>query len=115
MAFPAMGPAMTMMGTRLRQALGADLLVIGMAAATYEGMGTVLGDLSSMESTFARAAAPNYALDLRTGDGDPVVQGLLRESWITRIHAWLQPIVPRRATDILITLGRITPSAMGPH
>ena len=112
MAFPAMGPAMMMMGTRLRRALGADLRVIGTAAAIYDGMGTVLGDMSSMESTFARAATPNYALDLRTGDRDPVVRTLLREPWITRIHAWLQPIVPRRATDILITLGRITPSAM---
>ncbi len=110
MAFPAMGPAMTMMGTRLRRALGTDLRVIGMAAATYEGMGTVLGDMSSLESAFARAGVPNYAIDLRTGDGDPVVRGLLREPWITRIHAWLQPIVPRQATDILITLSRITPA-----
>lgn len=110
MAFPAMGPAMTMMGTRLRQALGTDLRVIGMAAATFEGMGTILGDMSSMESAFARAAVPNYAIDLRTGDRDPVVRGLLRETWITRIHAWLQPIVPRQATDIMITLSRITPS-----
>lgn len=114
MAFPAMGPAMTMMGTRLRRALGPDLRVIGMAAATFEGMGTVLADMSSLESTLARAAAPNYALDLRTGDRDPVVAGLLREPWITRIHAWLQPIVPRTATDIIITLSRITPSAMVP-
>ncbi len=114
MAFPALGPAMTMMGTRLRQALGADLRVIGMAAATYEGMGPVLGDISSMESTLARAAAPNYALDFRTGDRDLVVRGLLREPWITRIHGWLQPIVPRQATDIIITLSRITRSSMTP-
>jgi erythromycin esterase len=114
MAFPAMGPAMTMMGTRLRRALGEQLRVIGTAAVTYEGMGNVLGDLSSMENAFARVVAPNHALDLRTADAIPAVKALLREPWITRIHAWLQPIVPRQATDILITLDRVTLTPMLP-
>lgn len=112
MAFPAMGPAMTMMGTRLRRALGTDLCVIGMAAVKYEGMGNVLADLSSMENSFARVVPPSHALDLRTADRVPAVRALLREPWITRIHAWMQPIVPRQATDILITLDKITRSRM---
>jgi erythromycin esterase len=112
MAFPAMGPAMTMMGTRLRRALGADLCVIGMAAVKYEGMGNVLADLSSMENSFARVVPPSHALDLRAADRVPAVRALLREPWITRIHAWMQPIVPRQATDILITLDKVTRSRM---
>lgn len=114
MAFPAMGPAMPMMGTRLRRMLGDGLRVIGTAAVTYEGMGSVLGDLSSMENAFARVVPPNHALDLRTADTVPVVRALLREPWVTRIHAWLQPIVPRQATDILITLDRVTRSQLLP-
>lgn len=112
MAFPAMGPATPMMGTRLRRALGRDLCVIGMAAVKYEGMGNVLGDLSSMENSFARVVPPSHALDLRTADRVPAVRALLHEPWITRIHAWMQTIVPRQATDILFTLDRVTRSRM---
>lgn len=112
MAFPAMGPAMVMMGTRLRRMFGRDLCVMGMAAVNYEGMGVVLSDPSSMENTFARVMLPSHALDLRTADRIPAVRALLLEPWVTRIHAWLQPIVPRKATDILFTLERVTRSRM---
>ncbi len=112
MAFPAMGPAMVMMGTRLRRVLGRDLCVMGMAAVKYEGMGSVLSDLSSMENSFARVVPPSHAIDLRTADRIPAVRALLHEPWVTRIHAWLQPIVPRQATDILFTLERVTRSRM---
>jgi hypothetical protein len=110
MDFPAMGPPMTMMGQRLRAALGDQLRTIGAVSAKYTGMGEVLHDMSSFEVAMARAGTPNYAIDLRTSDRYPAVRAMLARPWITRIHAWLQPFIPRDFSDIIVVLDGITPT-----
>ena len=110
MTFPAMGPPMTMMGQRLRRAFGARMRIIGTASATYTGLGNVPHDMSTFEVALARAGTPNYALDLRTGDRVPAVAATLRMHWLTRLHAWFQPIVPRDVADIIVVFDKITAS-----
>ncbi len=110
MYFPAMGVPMTMMGQRLRASLGEQMRIIGMAASTFTDMGHVPGDMSSFEVAMVRAQTPNYAIDLRTSDRVPKVSAMLRRPWLTRLHAWLQPFVPRDVTGIYFVLDTITPT-----
>ena len=107
MTLPVMGPPIPMTGHRLRAALGRELVVIATSSAVFEDLGPVPADLSSLEAALARLATPNYAIDLRTADREPEVRDLLSIPWITRIHLWLQPIVPRSAADVMVVLDRV--------
>ena len=108
--FPAMGEPMVMMGQRLRATYGAQLVVIATASATFTGLGNVPDDMSTFEVALARVRRPSYVIDLRTADQVPAVSAMLRAHWITRIHAWFQPITPREATDVVVVLDKVTAS-----
>ncbi|MDX2057924.1 MAG: alpha/beta fold hydrolase [Gemmatimonadales bacterium] len=123
LVFPAAGPPMTMMGQRLRTWLGRDLVVVGTAALRYEGLTApfldargrpsrdpVPSDLSSFEAALGQLGLGNFALDLRTADRTPEVAAMLRSSWTTRVHAWFQPMAPRRAADAFVMFDRATAS-----
>ncbi|MFN0180295.1 MAG: alpha/beta fold hydrolase [Gemmatimonadales bacterium] len=123
LVFPATGPPMTMMGQRLRAWLGSQLLIVGTAAHRYEGLtapyldararpslDSVPSDLSSFDAALGQLGLGSFALDLRTADRIPAVAAMLRTPWTTRVHAWFQPMVPRRATDLLVMFDRVTAS-----
>jgi hypothetical protein len=116
MTFPAMAAPVTMMGQRLRAAFGTQMRTIGMAASRFTDMGAVPEDISSFEVALVRAGTPNYAIDLRTSDRIPEVGARLRQPWITRIHAWFQPMIPREVADIFMVLGEVrrTPPMTAP-
>jgi len=119
LVFPAAGAPMTMMGQRLRAWLGRDLVIIGTAARRYEGLtapffGTdgrpsrdsVPSDMSSFEAALGQLGLGTFGLDLRSADGVPEVAAMLRGPWTTRIHAWYQPMAPRRAADVFVMFDR---------
>ena len=123
MVFPAMGPPMILMGQRLRAWLGPRIAIIGTSTNKYDGlqapiandqghvrMGPVPSDISSFEVALGEVGLTNYALDLRTGDHVPEVAAMLREPWITRIHAFFQPMVPREAADMFVVFDHVTAS-----
>ncbi|MBC7896909.1 MAG: erythromycin esterase family protein [Cytophagaceae bacterium] len=112
MVFPAMGPPMVMMGQRLRAHYGKDVFVVGTATGTYEGLGTVAHDMSLFEVALANVGLGNYAIDLRTGDSTPAVAAMLRSTWLTRIHAFMQPFVPRDVADVFVVFDKVTRSRL---
>ncbi|MFN8668634.1 MAG: erythromycin esterase family protein [Gemmatimonadaceae bacterium] len=105
--FPAMGPPMVMMGQRLRHDLGDAMRSIGTSSDAYVGLGDVLQDLSSFEGALATVRGGNWWLDLRTADRLPAVSARLRAPWLTRIHAWRQPFVPRTTMDAVVVLDTV--------
>jgi erythromycin esterase len=105
--FPAMGAPMVMMGQRLRADFGPRLRAIGTSSDAFVGLGDVLKDMSSFEAALAGARPGNYYLDLRSADRIPAVSSLLRAHWLTRIHAWLQPFVPRETMDVVVALDTV--------
>jgi erythromycin esterase len=123
MVFPAMGPATTMMGQRLRAWLGTRLAIIGTSTSRYPGltapaidesgkvrMEAVPSDLSSWEVALGQLGLGNFAIDLRTSDRDPAVAAMLGAAWVTRIHAFFQPMVPREVADLFVVFDHVTPS-----
>lgn len=107
MTFPAIGPATRMMGQRLRSALGERMVIIGTSSDAFDSLGVVPSDMSTFEAALARLSKPNYALDLRTSDREPRVRPLLTTPWLTRLHAWLQPVVPRENADVMVVFDRV--------
>ena len=73
-----------------------------------------LADPSTFEAALVRLAPPGFAIDLRTSDTEPEVRALLALPWLTRIHAWLQPTVPRRAADVMVVFGRVAATHLLP-
>jgi erythromycin esterase len=123
MDFPAMGPPMTLMGQRLRAWLGPRLAILGTSTSRYVGltapvadgegkvhMGPVPSDLSLWEVALGQLGLGSYAIDLRTSDRVSEVAQMLRAPWVTRIHAFFQPMVPRDAADMFVVFDHVTPA-----
>jgi hypothetical protein len=72
--------------------------------------GPVPSDLSLWEVALGQLGLGNYALDLRTADRVPEVSAMLRRPWVTRIHAFFQPMIPREAADAFVVFEQVTPS-----
>ena len=110
LVFPAMGPPMVMLGQRLRSWLGPRMVAIGTATGKSEGLPPRPSDMSTFETTLGQLGLSNYALDLRTGDASPEIAAMLRAPWLTWIHSWFQPIVPRDVADMFVVFDHVTAS-----
>lgn len=101
----------TVMGQRLRAALGGDLLVVGASAARDQGGRRALSPRSdSIDARLARFGRPLFLLDLRPARGDPASAWLSRPTTMGANYDTFLTVTPGGAFDALLFIDALSPS-----